>query len=152
MSGGVAGAEDMRDYLAGVPRPAALMAYVNIDAPVLWLAYPDQPSLHNALDEFAAFAGTQMPRTLETPLADETAEQRGRHVADLVCDLLEVSLTQAAQGPRSAAAELDRRCQRSANRGRPGSARPHSVARAHARRQTTPVKRPRPDLNRRPPP
>jgi hypothetical protein len=84
------------------------MAYFNIDAPVLRSAYPDQPSLHNALDELTAFAREQMPRTLATPLSDETDEQRGQPNADLVCDLLEVSVTEAEKGPRAAAVAFER--------------------------------------------
>ena len=39
----------MRDYLSRVPRPAALMAYFNIDAPVLISAHRDSASLHETL-------------------------------------------------------------------------------------------------------
>jgi len=108
MSGGTAGVEDMRDYLSRVPRPAALMAYFNIDAPILRSAHPDDASLHNALDQLAAFAQAQMRRALDTPLSDELAEQRGQHASDLACDLLAVSLAETAHDRRAAAGVLER--------------------------------------------
>jgi hypothetical protein len=107
-SGGSSGGTAMRDYLSRVPRPAALLAYFNIDAPVLTSAYPDQPSLCEVLDELAAFAREQVPRALETPLLDETVELRGQPVHNLVCDLLVVGLTEAGHGARAAAEALDR--------------------------------------------
>jgi glyoxalase/bleomycin resistance protein/dioxygenase superfamily protein len=79
----VAAVEDMRNCLARVLRPAALMAYVTIDAPVLRSACPDPPSLHNALDELAAFAREQMPRTFYASLvAKGVISGVGLHVDD----------------------------------------------------------------------
>ena len=108
ISGGSAGVDDMRDYLSRVPRPAALMAYFNIDAPVLISAHPDSASLHEALASLADFARGQTRRTLETPLFDETVDQRGDPVHDLACHLLTVGLVEASDGPEAAAVALDR--------------------------------------------